>query len=56
MCLLSPIMFALFIEETMTISHLSPLVAGPYGMYDLPMTSIFWAAATVNFKISPIDS
>ena len=26
------------------------MVAGPYATYDLPATSILWAAAVVNFQ------
>ena len=40
----------------MTTTHPSPLVEGPYATYDLPTTSILWAAAMVNFKTSPTDS
>ena len=39
----------------MTTKHPSTLVKGPYATYDLPMMSILWAAAMVNFKTSPTN-
>ena len=60
-CLLSPILFNLFLEkivqQTLHDDH-TPLFIGerPYATYDLPTTSILWAAVMVNFKTSPTDS
>ena len=40
----------------MTTTHPFPLVEGQYAIYDLPTTSILWAAAMVNLKNSSTDS
>ena len=60
-CLLSPILFNLFLEKIMQKTlhdhHTSISIGGrPIAIYDLPTTSNLWAAAMVNFKISPTDS
>ena len=48
-CLLLPILFNWFFDESrkhsMTTTHLSLCVAGPNAAYDLPTTSIIWAAS-----------
>ena len=60
-CSLSTILFNLFLEkivqQTLHDDH-TPLFIGerPYATYDLPTTSILWAAVMVNFKTSPTDS
>ena len=60
-CLLSPILFNLFLEKIMQKTlhdhHTSISIGGrPIAIYDLPTTSNLWAAAMVNFKTSPADS
>ena len=59
-CLLSPFLFNLFLEEimkeTLHTMYPSPLVAGPYATCNLLATSILRAAAMTNFKIVPTDS
>ena len=37
----------------MTTTHPSPSVGGTYAIYNLPTTSILWAAAMMKFKTSP---
>ena len=43
-------------KHSVTTTHPSSLVEGPYATYDLPMTLILRVAAMVNFKTSPKDS
>ena len=61
-CLLSPILFNLFLEkimqETLDDHHISISIGGKsiYATYDLLPTSILWAPAMVNFKTAPTDT
>ena len=61
-CLLSPILFNLFLDkimqETLHDHHIPISIDGMsiYNLrYDLPTMSILWAAAGVNFKTPPTD-
>ena len=41
-------------KHSMTTTHPSPLVEGPYATYDLPTISILWATAAVNFNVQDL--